>query len=66
MEKWVILVDIILVHKSLVTLSQNHAQHLCTIQGHERSFTSQFGLTVQIRCHSTNDIYFIYFKEMHN
>jgi len=56
-------------------LPQNHAQFIYTIQGCERSYNSQFGLSVHVRWHdkkrqinisSFTDIYFTCYKEMHN
>ena len=56
-------------------LPQNHFQFIYTIQGRERSFNSQFGLSVHVRWHnkkiqinksSFTDIYFTCYKEMHN
>ena len=58
-----------------IPLPQNHAQNIFTIQGFERSFNSQFGLSVHVRWHnkkrqinisSFTDIYFTCYKEMHN
>ena len=36
-----------------IPLPQNHAQNILTIQGSERSFNSQFGLSVHV--HNKND-----------
>ena len=38
-----------------IPLPQNHAQNIFTIQGCERSFNLQFGLSVQVQWHNKND-----------
>ena len=38
-----------------IPLPQNHAQNIFTIQGCERSFNSQFGLSVHVRWHNKNE-----------